>query len=120
MKDTWRLILLLGLLLSTSAARADTILVANFGNGTVGEYTTSGGTVTAALISGVSNPGSITVSGSNLFVANGTPANTIGEYTTSGSTVNASLISGFSGPPHGVGRLARTSLSRPRPAAAAR
>ena len=51
----------------------------------------------ASLISGLTNPVGIAVSGSNLFVAdegNGT----IGEYTTSGATVNASLITGLSNP----------------------
>jgi hypothetical protein len=51
----------------------------------------------AALISGLSVPGSIAVSGSNLFVANFS-ADTIGEYTTSGKTVNAALITGLDGP----------------------
>jgi hypothetical protein len=63
----------------------------------VGEYTTSGATVNAALLSGLGYPTGIAVSGGNLFVAslnNGT----IGEYTTSGATVNAALISGLSGP----------------------
>jgi hypothetical protein len=53
--------------------------------------------VNAALISGLSNPAGIAVSGSDLFVANGF-AGTIGEYTTSGATVNAALMSGLSDP----------------------
>jgi hypothetical protein len=58
--------------------------------------------VNAALISGLSEPAGIAVSGSDLFVTNifggmiGT--GTIGEYTTSGATVNATLISGLSDP----------------------
>ena len=84
-------------LMSINAARGDIIFVTNAGNGTVGEYTTSGATVNASLISGLSIPQGIAVSGSDLFVANdGT--GTIGEYTTSGATVNASLISGLSAP----------------------
>jgi hypothetical protein len=69
---------LLGLL-SISAAHAQ-ILVLNLGNaltptGTIGEYTTSGATVNASLISGLTSPYGIAVSGANLFVAqNGTGA----------------------------------------------
>jgi hypothetical protein len=48
-------------LLSTSAARADAIFVANSGSGTIGEYTTSGATVNAALISGLNDPAGIVV-----------------------------------------------------------
>ena len=63
---------------------------------TVGEYTTSGATVNAALIPGLTHPTWIAASGDNLFVMSGffQPVNTrtIGEYTASGATVNASLI----------------------------
>jgi uncharacterized delta-60 repeat protein len=70
------------------------IFVTNAGLGTVGEYTTSGATVNASLISGLSTPEGIAAVGSDLFVVNqGT--NSIGEYTTSGATVNASLITGL-------------------------
>lgn len=93
--------MVLGLLLCSSATRADTIFVANHGTGTIGEYTTSGATVNASLISGLSGPGSIAVSGSELFVVNPTPTNTIGAYSTSGTTVNAALISGL-GNPHQI------------------
>jgi len=50
-----------------------------------------------SLISGLSDPTGIAVSGSDLFVTNfgGT---TIGEYDTSGAPVNASLVSGTYGP----------------------
>lgn len=81
---------LLGLL-SHKAARADLIFVA--GNGTIGEYTTSGATVNPALISGLRGPVGIAVSGSDLFVTNAANG-TIGKYTTAGATVNAALISG--------------------------
>jgi len=49
--------------------------------------------VNASLITGLSDPSSVVVSGSDLFVAqeNGT----IGEYTTSGAVVNASLVTGL-------------------------
>jgi hypothetical protein len=96
MKRFWLLTALLGSLLSSSIARAGTIFVTNNSTGTIGEYTTSGATVNASLITGLSNPGSLTLSGSNLFVGNGSPNNTtIGEYTTVGATVNAALISGL-------------------------
>ena len=73
------------------------IYVANYGTGTIGEYTTSGAVVNASLVSGLNDPNGIAVSGSNLFVAN-YGNGTIGEYTTSGAVVNASLVSGLSGP----------------------
>jgi uncharacterized protein YjiK len=83
-------------LLSISAAHAQ-IFVVNNVSGTIGEYTTSGATVNASLISGLSTPAGIAVSGSDIFVTNeGT--GTIGEYTTSGALVNASLVSGLSNP----------------------
>jgi PEP-CTERM motif-containing protein len=69
----------------------------NIGNGTVGEYTTSGATVNASLISGLNEPIGIAVDGSDLFITNA-GSGTIGEYTTSGATVNTSLISGLDGP----------------------
>ncbi len=61
----------------------------------VGAYTTSGATVNASLVTGLTESYGIAVSGSNLFVTNsfGIPGPwTIGEYTTSGATVNAALI----------------------------
>ena len=59
-------------------------------NGTVGEYTTAGGTVNASLITGLSQPYGIAVSGGDLFVAE--PDNgTVGEYTTAGTTLNAAF-----------------------------
>src|SRR5262249_45702012 len=67
-------------------------------NGTVGEFTTAGATVNPSLISGLSFPLGIAVSGGNLFVGSGGNGITInpfiGEYTTSGATVNAALIAG--------------------------
>jgi hypothetical protein len=96
------LAVLLGLTLQLSTARADTIFVTNLDNleigaGTIGEYTTDGATVNPALISGLSEPYGIAVSGSNLFVTN-FDTGTIGEYTTDGATVNRALISGLSLP----------------------
>jgi DNA-binding beta-propeller fold protein YncE len=69
---------------------------------TIGEYTTSGATVNAALISGLNGPTGIALSGSDLFVTNAA-IGTIGEYTTSGATVNAALITGLGvGGPQGI------------------
>ena len=68
---------LLGLL-ANHAAHADLILETN-AIGTIGEYTTSGATVNAALISGLNAPIGIAVSGSDLFVTNNF-GNTIGEF----------------------------------------
>ena len=110
MASTWeggkmkRLIVALVLALSPATARGDTIYVANLDYGTISEYTTSGVTVNSSLVSGLTEPTGIAVSGSNLFVANqpdshgGTINDTIGEYTTSGAVVNASLVSGVDGP----------------------
>jgi len=86
---------------TSTTAHCGIIFVANAGNGisngTIGEYTTSGATVNAALISGLAGPEGIAVSGGHLFVANAANG-TIGEYTTSGATVNPALISGLTGP----------------------
>ncbi len=87
------------LVLGPATAHGDYIYVAN-SNGTVntiGEYTTSGATISAALVSGLIAPIGIAVSGANLFVTND-EGGTIGEYTTSGATVNAALVSGLNGP----------------------
>ena len=62
----------------------------------VGEYTNSGGTINADLIS-MSDADGIVVSGSDLFITN-VNAGTIGEYTTAGVAVNADLISGLTFP----------------------
>jgi len=68
----------------------------------IGEYTTSGATVNAALVTGLAGAQKIVVSGPDLFVAefgNGTVGGgTIGEYTTSGAPVNAALVSGLNLP----------------------
>jgi hypothetical protein len=80
------------------AVSGSDLFVVNGGNDTVGEYTTAGATVNAALISsGFIFGQSIALSGSDLFVSNDF-AGTIGEYTTSGATVNAALISGLDFP----------------------
>lgn len=95
-------LMLLAVVASTGAARADEIFVTNTDvlpnlANTIGAYTTSGATVNPALISGLDTPNDIAVSGSNLFVANLT-GGTIGEYTASGDSVNPALISGLSVP----------------------
>jgi hypothetical protein len=76
----------------------------NVNPGYIGEYTTSGATVNASLVSGLDNTGGhvinsgyLTIAGNDIFVANRF-SGTIGEYTTSGTTVNASLVSGLDGP----------------------
>ena len=51
----------------------------------------------AALVTGLSNPLGIAVSGADLFVTNA-GTDTIGEYTTAGATVNAALVTGLSAP----------------------
>jgi hypothetical protein len=48
---------------------ADTLFVTNAASGTIGEYTTSGATVNASLISGLSDPVGIAVDGSNLSMS---------------------------------------------------
>jgi len=66
--------------------------------GSVGEYdATTAAPVNPALITGLSQPTGIAVSGSNLFVTNSTTG-TIGEYTLAGTPVNAALVSGLSDP----------------------
>jgi len=79
------------------AARADLIFETNYANGTVGEYTTSGATVNASLVTGLQGSFGVVTDGSNLYVANFS-AGRIGKYTMSGATVNASLITGLNGP----------------------
>src|SRR5437763_16139924 len=89
-------------LLSHNAARADQIFVTNAAIGMIGAYTTAGATVDPALISGLSRPFGIAVSGSDLVVASGGSGTTgggrIGKYTTAGGRVNAPMISVMSLP----------------------
>ncbi len=80
------------------------------GDENIGKYTLGAtpGTVTASnpsFVTGLQNPAGIAVSGSNLFVANSSPATVggtvgVGEYdATTGATINASLITtGIPGP----------------------
>src|SRR6476646_355670 len=90
------------LLLALWAVPATTrgqIFVSNIGNSTIGKFNaTSGATVNAALVSGLSRQTGIAVSGGNLFVAN-EGIGTIGEFNaTTGATVNAALVSGLNTP----------------------
>jgi len=101
----WIYALVLGIVLSFSIlARpaSGQIFVGNCGNcgggsGTVGEYTTSGAVVNPALITGLTTPWGIAVSGDRLFLTVRNP-DRVGEWTTSGVPVNDSLITGLAGP----------------------
>ena len=65
--------------------------------GTVGEYTTSGAVINAALITGLNYPTGLALDGNgDLFVVSKNDG-LIGEYTTSGAVINASLITGLQG-----------------------
>src|SRR5205823_2530636 len=81
------------------AVSGGNLWVTSNSGGTIGEYNaTTGATINASLVSGLSGPQLIAVSAGNLFVAN-TGAGTIGEYNaTTGAAVNASLVSGLNGP----------------------
>jgi hypothetical protein len=82
----------------------------------IGEYTTSGMTVNASLVSGLNSPSAglsvplgIAVSGGNLFVVN-SGQSTIGEYNaTTGATVDASLLVTGSNDPYGIAVLPEPS-----------
>jgi hypothetical protein len=78
------------------------LFVLNQNSGSIGEYTTSGAVVNAALITGlgINVAQGITVSGGDLFVVksagqdqhSGLDKGVISEYTTAGATVNTSLV----------------------------
>jgi hypothetical protein len=92
------LALALGVLTSALATQAGAeVFVTNYGSATVGEYTTSGATVNASLISGLDGPEGVALEGSDVYVINFEDGS-VGEYTASGATVNASLISGLDDP----------------------
>jgi hypothetical protein len=78
----------------TATLKAQDIYVANAGSGTIGEYTLSGATVNASLISGLDAPSGIAIWGNDIFVSS-LKSGIVGEYTLSGATVNASLITGL-------------------------
>jgi PEP-CTERM motif len=75
--------------------RADgQVFVATWVQDKIGEYTTSGLTINASLVSApaVNTPFAMAASGGDLFAVE--YPNTIGEYTTTGQTVNSALITG--------------------------
>src|ERR1700722_10247188 len=53
------------------AVSGSDLFVTNFENNTMGEFTTSGATVNASLITGLDEPEGIAVSGTDLFVVKG-------------------------------------------------
>ena len=73
--------------------RGQQIYVA-YGSGLIGEYNPDGTPVNTSLITGLSEPYGLAISGTNIFAAN-MGYEVVGEYTTSGATVNASLIKLF-------------------------
>jgi hypothetical protein len=100
---------------SAIAVNDSDIFVADQSRGTVSEFTLSGTLVSASLITGLTTPEAMTLSGDDLFIGQGN--STIGEYTTSGATVNASLITGILPTaivvvpePSAIGLLAAASL----------
>ncbi len=68
-------------------------IIVNYGNG-LGAFSACGVHINTNLVTGLTEPQGIAISGTNLFVGYG---QYIGEYTTSGDIVNARLISGLSG-----------------------
>ncbi len=79
------------------AVSGDDVFVANSGNGTIGEYTTSGAVINASLITGLAGAESVAVSGGNLVCHSDKHRNDL-EYTTSGALVNPTVITGLSSP----------------------
>ncbi len=59
----------LALTCSLTATKAQNIYVANFGNGTIGEYTAFRSTIDPSLITGLTSP-ALAISGNDLFVSN--------------------------------------------------
>jgi hypothetical protein len=105
----WRLSLLIGIV----AAATDVvpsrvcaqIYVTDSQAGTISKYATSGMLTTGTLVTGLTRPTALAVSGSHLFVVDITgaigppnPAGHVGEYTTSGVAIDPSLITGLFGP----------------------
>ena len=76
-------------------ARAQ-IYIATSGANTIAAYNFDGSVINTALISGLSNPYGVAVSGADLYVANYNGG--VGKYTTAGTTVNAALITGLNNP----------------------
>jgi uncharacterized repeat protein (TIGR03803 family) len=89
------------LFLGAGPVLAGDVFVTNKTNNTIGEYTSTGETVNAALITGLNFPTDVAVSGGFLYVTSvngGSGAGTIGQYTLTGGTVNAALVTGLNGP----------------------
>ncbi len=83
-----------------ATAYGQVFVVTNDGNGgpsAIAEYETSGAKINDHLITGLSDPAFIAVSGSNLFVTDYAHGR-VSEYTTSGALLNASLITGLTLP----------------------
>jgi uncharacterized delta-60 repeat protein len=86
------------------------LFVAEYGDGlaptgTIAQYTTSGALVNANLVSGLMDPGGISVSGTNLYVVNEVNDMNnrglfpVGEYdTTTGQPINSSFLTGLNSP----------------------
>jgi hypothetical protein len=99
MKEAMRLISVAVLFatMTPALARGGSIFESNHFLNTIGEYTTDGGTVNPALISGLSGPAGLAASDGYIYVTNMSNG-TVGKYTTTGQTVNAALISGLTQP----------------------
>lgn len=81
---------------SNSLAISGSDLFVSNNNGYISKFNTSGGTVSASLVTGLNTPGEIAFSGSNLFVADST-GTSVEESTTaggSGTTVVSTLTPG--------------------------
>ena len=66
-----------------SNLKAQDLEVTSFFGFTIGDYNPDGSTINSSLVSGLSNPWGIAISGNNLFVVN-TAQGTVGEYTDRG------------------------------------
>lgn len=83
------------------AVSGNFLYITEHGSGVVAKYTTSGQLINPALVSGLSLPAGIAVTGNDLFVANSagpTPTTAVGEYTIYGQTVNPALITDIENP----------------------
>src|SRR5437870_11200529 len=91
------LVALLGTLLVAQAHGQ--IFVSSPSNGTVGEYNLDGTTVNASLITGLTGPAGLALSGNKLYAVTDVGSGTVGEYdATSGAAINATLVTGLSSP----------------------
>jgi len=92
------LVAVAAILVLPGIGRGDVIFESNVGNigaghGTVGEYTTTGAVVNAAIITGLTHPIFMAASGNDLFITDYDDG-IVSEYTTSGVKVNAALVTG--------------------------